>query len=129
MGMRQNVMPVAFSIVLGGTVLLSGCGTPQSAKVAPDIASAKTAVGLAADSESAKYAPNEMQSARENLQGAQYAIDNKEYDKARKLADKALVEARLANEKARAGKAKAQAQTLKETVETLKSELDRMSKQ
>jgi hypothetical protein len=84
-------------IILG---TLAACGSVP-APVA-EMSAAQTAVTGAEEADAAKYAPSDLDRARDKLIRAQAAMQEEENEEARRLAEEALVDARAAEAKARA---------------------------
>jgi hypothetical protein len=84
--------------IIFGTVAACG-GAP--APVA-EMSAAQTAVTGAEEADAAKYAPSDLDRARDKLIRAQAAMQEEENEEARRLAEEALVDARSAESKARA---------------------------
>jgi hypothetical protein len=66
------------------------------------MSAAQTAVTGAEEADAAKYAPSDLDRARDKLIRAQAAMQEEENEEARRLAEEALVDARTAESKARA---------------------------
>jgi hypothetical protein len=84
-------------IVLGA---LAGCGGVPPPEA--ELSAAQTAVTGAEEADAAKYAPSDLDRARDKLIRAQAAMQEEENEEARRLAEEALVDARVAEAKARA---------------------------
>ena len=67
-----------------------------------EMSAAQTAVTGAEEADAAKYAPSDLDRARDKLIRAQAAMQEEENEEARRLAEEALVDARAAEAKARA---------------------------
>ena len=85
------------AVILG---TLAACGSVP-APVA-EMSAAQTAVTGAEEADAAKYAPSDLDRARDKLIRAQAAMQEEENEEARRLAEEALVDARAAEAKARA---------------------------
>jgi hypothetical protein len=66
------------------------------------MSAAQTAVTGAEEADAAKYAPSDLDRARDKLIRAQAAMQEEDNEQARRLAEEALVDARVAETKARA---------------------------
>jgi hypothetical protein len=66
------------------------------------MSAAQTAVTGAEEADAVKYAPSDLDRARDKLIRAQAAMQEEENEDARRLAEEALVDARVAETKARA---------------------------
>ena len=85
------------AVILGALAACSGAPAPVA-----EMSAAQTAVTGAEEADAAKYAPSDLDRARDKLIRAQAAMQEEENEEARRLADEALVDARAAESKARA---------------------------
>jgi hypothetical protein len=113
-------------LVLVCTVGLSACASVP--RPTGTLSQAELAVREAERSEAPRYAPLELQTARENLDNAKLAMQNKAYEKARRLAEKALVEAELAEDKASVASTRQTVDELRVSIESLRDEITRASR-
>jgi predicted lipid-binding transport protein (Tim44 family) len=95
---RSRTLSLFGAGIIAGTVAACG-GVP--APVA-EMSAAQTAVTGAEEADAAKYAPSDLDRARDKLIRAQAAMQEEDNEEARRLADEALVDARTAEAKARA---------------------------
>jgi predicted lipid-binding transport protein (Tim44 family) len=95
---KRRTQSLFGAAVILGTV--AGCGGAP-APVA-EMSAAQTAVTGAEEADAAKYAPSDLDRARDKLIRAQAAMQEEENEEARRLAEEALVDARAAEAKARA---------------------------
>ncbi|MFC7418535.1 DUF4398 domain-containing protein [Iodobacter arcticus] len=98
--------------------------TPATANVAVSDA----AVENAASAGGAKYAPVEMNMAREKMVQAHKAMAAKDYKLAANLANQAESDAKLAQSKANSGKAEVAEQALQDDIRVMREELNRVNK-
>jgi hypothetical protein len=85
------------AVILGTLAACSGAPAPVA-----EMSAAQTAVTGAEEADAAKYAPSDLDRARDKLIRAQAAMQEEENEEARRLAEEALVDARAAEAKARA---------------------------
>ncbi len=125
--MTRNSKP--WLAILGGSAILvmAGCTSLKTPATA-DVAVSKAAVESAAGADGAKFAPVEMNSAREKMALANKAMAAKNYKLAVDLAGQAQADAKLAQSKANSAKAQAAADALQDDIRVLREELDRTSK-
>jgi uncharacterized protein YqfA (UPF0365 family) len=117
-----------FTVLCGAAMVLTvGCSSLKTPATA-DVAVSKAAVENAADAGGTKFAPVEMNSAREKLALANKAMAAKNYKLAVDLANQAQADAKLAQGKANSAKAQAAADALQEDIRVMREELDRSSK-
>jgi len=117
-----------FTVLCGAAMVLTvGCSSLKTPATA-DVAVSKAAVENAADAGGTKFAPVEMNSAREKLALANKAMTAKNYKLAVDLANQAQADAKLAQGKANSAKAQAAADALQEDIRVMREELDRSSK-
>jgi hypothetical protein len=95
---RRRVESLFGAAVILGT--LAGCGGVPAPEA--EMSAAQTAVTGAEEADAAKYAPSDLDRARDKLMRAQAAMQEEENEEARRLAEEALVDARAAEAKARA---------------------------
>ena len=91
----QNLLGAG--IILGTLAACGGAPAPVA-----EMSAAQTAVTGAEEADAAKYAPSDLDRARDKLMRAQAAMQEEENEDARRLAEEALVDARSAESKARA---------------------------
>jgi Domain of unknown function (DUF4398) len=84
-------------IIVGTVAACSSAPAPVA-----EMSAAQTAVTGAEEADAAKYAPSDLDRARDKLIRAQAAMQEEENEQARRLAEESLVDARLAEAKARA---------------------------
>src|SRR5262245_3978018 len=88
---------------LGAGILLATLAACSSVPVPTgEMSAAQTAVTAAEQADAAKFAPSDLDRARDKLIRAQAAVQDENNDEARRLAEEALVDARVAEAKARA---------------------------
>lgn len=110
--------------LLCGGATLTGCagGKPPTAA----LAQAEQAVQHASSrSDAPRYAPAELQKARDQLETAQRAMQAEDYERARRQAESALVNAQLAEAKAEAEETRQAASALQQSIQSLRQEAQR----
>jgi hypothetical protein len=95
---RSRTLGLFGAGIISGT--LAACGSVP-APVA-EMSAAQTAVTGAEEADAARYAPSDLDRARDKLIRAQAAMQEEDNEEARRLAEQALVDARSAEAKARA---------------------------
>jgi hypothetical protein len=115
-------------MLAAGIAILGGCAKDIPP---PDeqLALAGAAVAKAENAEAFRYAPVELNAAREKLNKAEKLVEQEEYVEARRLAEKAEVDANLAFAKARTAAAQEAAAEVQKTIRTLQEELKRSQAQ
>jgi hypothetical protein len=130
--LKRNIMPTKskqWLKILGITavVFMAGCSSMKTPATA-DVAVSDAAVENAAVAGGAKYAPVEMNIAREKMQRAHKAMAAKDYKLAADLANQAESDAKLAQGKANSGKAEVAEQALQDDIRVMREELNRVNK-
>jgi predicted lipid-binding transport protein (Tim44 family) len=85
------------AVILGPLAACSSTPAPVG-----EMSAAQTAITAAEQADAARYAPSDLDRARDKLIRAQAAMQEEDNEEARRLAEQALVDARLAEAKARA---------------------------
>ncbi|AMC33206.1 DUF4398 domain-containing protein [Janthinobacterium sp. B9-8] len=112
---------------VSAVLLIAGCNsmkTPATANVAVSDAAVENAAGAGGG----KYAPVEMNMAREKMVQAHKAMAVKDYKLATDLANQAESDAKLAQSKANSGKAEVAEQALQDDIRVIREELNRVNK-
>ena len=115
---RQLMLVAIFSQVL----LAAGCSSAP--KPIGQLASANTAISGAETSEAIKYAPVELDRAKNKMQQANAAVKKDNNAEATRYADESLANANLAKAKADASKAQIAAATMEESINLLRKSLN-----
>lgn len=113
---------------LTGILLISGC-TSMKTPATSNIAVSKNAVDSAAAAGAGRYAPEELQSARDKLASANKAMADDNYQQANDLAIASQADAKVAQNKASAAKAQTAADALSTSNTVLTDELSRKNSQ
>jgi hypothetical protein len=100
---------------------LAGCAS-QPQPIA-QLVRAKTLVTQAENGQAQRYAPMDLQRARDELHDARKAESEHRYRDARRLADRAAADADLASARAESGKARQSADQVRRSLETLRQQL------
>jgi hypothetical protein len=112
---------------ISAVLLMAGCSSMKTPATA-DVAVSDAAVENAAGAGGAKYAPVEMNMAREKMQRAHKAMAAKDFKLAAELANQAESDAKLAQSKANSGKAEVAEQALQDDIRVMREELNRANK-
>jgi Domain of unknown function (DUF4398) len=123
---RGSPVRRAGRIALGAAAVLAVCALGACASQPKPIAQlvrAKTLVSQAEESQAQRYAPTDLQRARDELDDARKAESNQRYQDARALADRAAADADLANARAASGKAQQSAGQVRHSLDTLRQQL------
>lgn len=112
-------------MLAAGIAVLGGCARdiPPPDK---QMALAGAAVAKAESAEAYRYAPVELNTAREKLNKAEKLVEEEEYVEARRLAEQAEVDANLAFVKSRSAATQEAVAELQKTIRTLQEELERI---
>lgn len=117
------------AIVCSAVLLqITGCTSMETPATA-SIAVSRNAIDSAAAADAAKYAPTELQSARDKLAAANKAMATHDYQQANDLAIQSQSDAKVAQGKATAGKAQAAADAVNTDNRVLQDELSRKNSQ
>ncbi len=109
------------ALALSGALLAGCAGNPPKEQFAVT----EAAIRSATTAEATKFAPLEMQQAREHWRQAELEMEKQNYDKARRLAERAEIDARLAERKARAVKTQRALEQAQEGIRLLREETQR----
>lgn len=104
-----------------------GCASKDPGPVA-QLATTKAAISQAESENARKYAPVELNSAKEKLAQAEEAMRSKNHDQARRLAEQAEADAKLAESKAHSEKSMQAVEELQRSIRTLREEIERKSR-
>ena len=115
----HRLILVAF---LSQVLLTAGCSSVP--KPIAQLASANTAISGAETSGAIKYAPVELDRAKNKIQQANAAVKNKKYAEATRYAEESLADANLAKAKADAGKTQIAATEMEESINLLRKNLN-----
>ncbi len=118
------------AVITGSAMILviAGC-TSMETPATVSIAVSRNAIDNAAAADAAKYAPAELQAARDELAAANKAMVVQDYKLANDLAIQSQSDAKVAQGKATAGKAQAAADTVTTDNRVLQEELSRKNSQ
>lgn len=118
---RARVAALSAAALLAGAAL-GGCATSQP-KPTAQLVRASTLVSQAKRDQAQRYAPADLQRARDELNGAQSAESDQKYGSALRLADRAAADANLASARAASGKARESAEQVRDSIDTLRQQL------
>lgn len=118
-------IPCRIAIGVLAATALGGCasGPPPVA----ELATAKALVSEAQTSNATRYAPVELQHAKDKLSQADAAVQREEYPAAKAFAEEAEVDAQLSLTRTRAARARQAAAEVRQSNATLRAELERKS--
>jgi tetratricopeptide (TPR) repeat protein len=117
---RVRVATLSAAALLGASVL-GGCASEP--KPTAQLVRASTLVSQAEKSQAQRYAPTDLQRARDELSSARSAEADGKYDRALRLAENAAADADLAGARAAEGKAKESAGQVHRSLDTLREQL------
>lgn len=118
---RARAAALSAAALLAGTAL-GGCATSQP-KPTAQLVRASTLVSQAEREQAQRYAPADLQRARDELSGARTAESDQKYGSALRLADRAAADANLASARAASGQARQSAEQVRDSLDTLRQQL------
>lgn len=116
------------AILVGITLLLSGCATPPVAPTAA-LDAARGAIISAERNDARQYAGADLDEARQQLERAEAAVSKERMADARRYSERAAVAAELASAKADAAKAAEINRQIRRSAEALEEEMRRTGEQ
>jgi len=118
--------PHGGAVTLWAVALLAGAAAGGCASQPPPTAQmvrASTLVSEAEKDQAQRYAPTDLQRARDELNDAQTAESDHKYDQALRLAENAAADANLASARASSSKAQQSAEQVRTSLQTLQQQL------
>jgi outer membrane protein OmpA-like peptidoglycan-associated protein len=121
---KMKKSAIRYLILFGLIGTMGACAS--SHKAAPDTGSAQKKIQEAQQAGAQKYAPDQLDSAKQALKNAKASVKNKNYKKASRQTRQASVDAQLATATTRAKKAQEGVNQLQQSVQGLQQDIKNM---